>query len=738
MCRIDAAYTDRSLDEKTDPTERFHQALDESEICGHLRSLLTKHFSEKWRRIFGSEADLEDALTSAKQETSAPNKCVAILSYRPLARKLNMELRMRHPYVSQHTGVSDQVSELFVFAQDVAQTYFSDSPYSLFSVLRNLSTTASFTPSYDWFVTALYGEEFCFSRTLFDDPALIAEEESTRNDLLWGFFNTMSQYDDGNKKGLATLCDIQIRNLIAVASLQFHEGPPTLGSHKFLQGTRFLKAWIASDAEAGRLGSAYEGVFHKLDFEWSLFHSTLRSISSSNCDLQEAPDIAAAWLGNAKNKFWETLYLNMNLTPSDDHKVEQWASQLDGYFESLSTKKPDAWKQSPEEREAAENEYLKLICSQLTDYQIESWIQWTISKDIASMRQQPEQTLLTWGFCGDKSGKWWSSAYPNIWKAKLEEELRSLSIEAELSIVSGALSRLPNEAAALEYRAWWDGLLERLVRDPDFPIALTPQWAIAAAGRLDNEFVIPYIDKSLGLLRGELSSGAQPYHHKQLEELLSKLSFVKPSKALRHRLMLMRSSNIPFSDESISRFNPVNSEKAIGWYLPLREVARDRFSRTIHLSRPQTREESEQAEMACYETFAHELLEFCLSRLRLRKGEKPKDGKYDASQVTEKSPTWRQGYLKALLELGLDPSGKAHKTVYFTKQFDPDESVRAVAKECYRAVRREAKKNRSIQDFKRGLIAAEWWLLMSQRLELNFDVNHEEALKTRRNLLRNP
>lgn len=738
MCRIDAPYGNRSLDEKPDSTERFIQALDESEICGHLRSLLTKHFSENWKRIFGSETDLENALTSAKQETSHPNKSAAILSSGHLTRKLNMELLMRHSNFSRHTGVADQGSEVFVFAQDVAQTYFSDSPYALFSALRNLSTTAPFTLSYDWFVTALYGEEFCFSRTLFDDPALIAEGELTRNDVLWGFFNTMSQQDDGNENQPAALCNIQTKNLISVASLQLQAGPPTLGSHKLLQGIRFLKKWVASDAASGRLSSVNEGVFHKLDFEWSNLYSTLRLVASSNGALQEQSDAATAWLDKAKIKFQEVLCLHMDLTRGDDQLVEQWASQLNSCFNSLSFRYPDILKQSREERDATENEHLKLICSQLTNYQIESWIQWSIRRDIESELSRSGGLLPSREFRGYESRKWLESDYPATWKIKLEEELNSRDIEAKLTILSGVLCRLPHEAAAHEYLAWWNGLLAGLIHDPEFPPSLIPQWAIAAADRLDKELVIPYIDKSLGLLRGELSSGAQPYHHKQLEELLDKLSFFKPSKALRHRLMLMRSSNSPFSDESISRFNPVNSEKAIGWYWPLREVARDRFSRTMHLSRPQSREESEQAEMACYETFAHELAEFCLSRLRLRKGEKPKDGKYDASQVTEKSPIWRQGYLKALLELGLDPNGKAHKTVYFTKQFDPDENVRAVAKECYRAVRREAKKNRSIQDFKRGLIAAEWWLLMSQRLELNLEVNHEEALKTRRNLLRNP
>lgn len=738
MCRIDAPYGNRSLDEKSDPSERFIQALDERGIDGHFRALLIKHFCENWWRVFGHVSALEDALDTVRQETSDAEKGTSFLCSTPLVGKLNIELLERHPLVPQHMRVADRDSAVYEFAQDVAQTYFSDSPYALYGALKNSGSTSTLPPSFDGFVTALFGGEFCFSRSLFDDPALNAEGEMTRNDMLWGFFNTMSRHDDGNQNEMAGICAPQIKNLMSVASLQFHDGPPTLGSQKLLQGIRFLKTWVASDAAARRLNSVYEGVFQKLDIEWSELFRILDSTASTHASLSEPSDTAYQWLVKIKSTLQETFCIHMNLVAASDVQIEQWASQLNTCFQSLSFRYPDILKQSPEERDATEKEHLKLICSQLTNYQVESWIQWSIRKDIESELSRSGGLLPSREFRGYESRKWWASDYPATWKIKLEEELNSRDIEAKLTILSGALCRLPHEAAAREYLAWWNGLLAGLIHDPEFPPSLIPQWAIASADRLDKELVTPYIDKSLGLLRGELSSGTQPYHNKQLEELLNKLSFFKPSKALRHRLMLMRSSNIPFSDESISRFNPVNSEKAIGWYWPLREVARDRFSRTTRLSRPQSREEGEQAEMACYETFAHELAEFCLSRLRLRKGEKPKDGKYDASQVTEKSPTWRQGYLKALMELGLDPSGKAHKTVYFTKQFDPDESVRAVAQECYRAVRREAKKNRSIQDFKRGLIAAEWWLLMSQRLELNLDVNHEKALKTRRNLLRNP
>ena len=736
MCRIDAPYSNRSLDEKNDPTERFIQALDESGIDGHLRSILTKHFSDNWNRIFGSATDLEEVLNAARCEISDQRKCAATLSSGRLAQKLAMQLLDKHPIMYQRKEVADHGSEVFLFAQEIAQTLFSASPYALYKALTTPGKTAPLALSYDWFVTALYGEDFCFSRTLFDDSALLAENESIRNEVLWGFFSTMSQYDDGSQKDLASMGGLQIKNLVSLASLQSQDGPPTLGSYKLLQGIRFLKAWVASDAAAGRLASTDEGIFRKLAFEWSSFDSQLRSLDSSDCAQLDVSD-ATAWSDKARIQLWEALCFHMDLKSADDHQINQWASLLNLCFTSLSIRYSEVPTKSVEEREIRENEYLKHICSELTDYQLKAWIRWSIRKDIQSAQRQSERAFLGTEFCGNESRKWWASEYSAIWKAQLEDELSSLDIETKLTVLSGALRRLPNEAAAREYRDWWDDLFEQLIHDPDFPPALTPKWSIAAADRLDSELVLPYIDKSVGLLRGELSSGTQPHHHKQLGELLSKLSFLKPSKALRHRLMLMRSSIKPLSDESVSRFNPVNSENSIDWYMPLPEAAWDRFKRRTNMGSPLSREEYEQAELECCESFALELVEFCLSRLRLRKGEKPKDGNYDNSQVTEKSPVWRQGYLKALLELGLDPNGKAHKTVYFTKQFDPDESVRAIAKECYRAVRRESKKNRSIRDFRRGLIAAEWWLLMSQRLDLNLDVNHEEGLKTRRNLLRN-
>lgn len=739
MCRIDAPFGDMSLNEKSDLTERFVQALDERRVDGQFRSLLLKHFSETRVLEIRDPSKLEEALSFAQLKTSDAEKCAAFLCFNPVAQRLNIELVERHPVVADRIGATARHSEIYEFAKDVARTLYSESPYALYDALKTLGSFSFLTLSYDAFVAVLYGEDFHVSPYLFNDPALLSAGEATRNDMLWGFFDAMARHEDGVGNELDAVYGPKVKNLISAASLQFHAGPPTRGTHAFLRGIEFLRRWIASDAEAGRLRSENDGVFRKIYEEWSNLKSLLKlADSSSTSPYQEASDAAYEWLMDTLIEFQEAFYIHLDLASVSEQEIDLWASRMNAYVVRNSSDLSDIHSISREQRDADELAYLKKLCSQLPPDHVEAWVRSSIRQDISSALKGAENAVLPpREFFGDQSRKWWATEFSNLWKARFQEALCSLDIEKQLIILSG-VPRLTGEANGRELRGWWDSLLGSLIEAPEFPVALTPQWTIAAVDRLDNALTVPFIDKSIGLLRSELSDGGEPRHHAQLEELLRQLDFLKPSKALRHQLMLLRSSNMPLADESVSCFKQANDEKGNGWYLPLKDMAKRRFAKTINGKPSVTPEEYQQAEVECYEAFARELVDFCLSRLRLRKGEKPKDGKYDTSQVTEKSPAWRQAYLKALMELGLDPNGKAHKTAFFTKQSDPDESVRAVAKECYRAVRRQTKQNRNIQDLKRAMVAAEWWLLMSQRLELKLDVNYEAALKTRRSLLRNP
>ena len=720
MCRIDAEFGKYDLDEKADPSERFIQALDEYEVVGQLRSLLTNHFATTWQHVFSSANRLEETLDLARSQATTEDQAAAVISSGPLAERLRAQLLS----ALIRKDVTGRTLETLDFAKDVSQTVFPHSPYKLFKKLKPDSP-------YSWFITALYGNEYFLHSAVFDDPALIAEGEWERGRVLWSCLPAWSHDEQQISTELASISSPDAKALISVASTQRHAGPPTPAAHPWLQRVRFLEAWVKSDAAAGRLRNPHEGVLEKLYTEKESLWSDLEALGSGDSDEKDLYNSATNWLINLELQLKETLAVHMDLSNADKSQVTDWASQLDQCVSQRTAQHPS------EEWDSAEQQYLRRLLSLLTSDKAEAWVQQSVHSDVIATLQSRQNSFPT--LFDMNSRKWWTSDYSAIWKAKLEAEIHALGVKDALAVLSCRLFRLPSEAVSRELHPWWDSLLEKLIHDPEFPLALTPQWTVAAIDRLSDEVVLPYIDKSLGLLRSRLSNAAEPDLNNQLDALLSRLSHLDPRKALRHRLMLMRSSYLPFADESLSRFSSLHSDKAVSWYSPLSELARNFHAKKLNGTPYVDRQECEAAELEIYQSFALDLIDFCLSRLRLRKGEKkPEDERYADSQVTEQSAIWRQGYLKALLEVGLDPNGKAHKTLFFTRQFDPDESVRDVAKEAYRAVRRETNSRKSVQDFKRGLIAAEWWLLMSQRRALDLPIDPEGALKTRRNMMRNP
>lgn len=714
MCRIDAPFGDHPLDENPEPTQRFSQALDEYGVEGNFRSLLIKHFSENWGREFSSIEELEKARVCE----SYSEKCAAFLSATPLIESLKFDL------LTHLRGVPSEsrrrYPSLFNFATDVARNYFPESPYSFYKALFDTETLNL----YHSFVSVFYGEEYCFSAAFFDDKALTSLEHNQRSQILWGIFNAMTWVSDTPQNSSNNLRDPRTYNLISAVSLSFLPDPPTLGAHWFLKAIDFLKAWVKCDAEAGRLSSIREYLFKQIDRE---LKGLIEPFGNASETMQK-------WLQNIKQELEKLSLIHANLTNASEEEIESWARNLDYFILPCSNDNFDLATATDDEFFARERENFVEIYSQLTLLHINAWIQYAVKQDFNSALSSKNDCRLN---VLEHSGKWWNTEHCGIWKEEFWEAFSGLDIEGRLRILSGYLNTKSfgwTEQSRREFYDWWNGLLIDLIKNDDFPKQLIPRWTLVAKSRFDSEFVIPFIDKSIGLLRGELSKDGKPEHHKQLSELLRALDFSQPSKALSHRLLLMRSSKRPFSDESLSRFSSMDEENAIEWFRPMKELANSRGDSRVHAAG----DDWQQAKAECLADFSRELAEFCLGRLHLRKGEKATDGKYDVSQVVERSAIWRQGYLKALSELGLNLKGDVHRTVNFTKQYDPDEDVRAIAKECYRAVRRDSNKNRSIEDMKRGIVAAEWWLLMCQRRELNLTVNHEEALKTRRRLLRNP
>jgi hypothetical protein len=721
MCRIDAAYANNSLEEKKDHTERFLQILDECKIEGNFRSLLIKHLSANWQNEFLGISKLEEALNKANRHKSDKEKCTALLS----SEKDLLNLRLIHYF----NGAPIQDSALFNFLHDVAQTYFLNSPYGLFLSVMNPATD-----NYFLFVSWVYGKNFCLSQVFFDDETLSALNWHERTTILWDCFYSMAPVF--RNLGYQTDQSTLFKELTSIASTGCISGPPTNDSLKILRGFEFIKAWIEFDAQAGRLTYCLNEFFYSIGSPWERIESLVRSEGNEH---EGVSDTLSNWLDVTRREFEKLSYVNAELKSASDIEVKRWVRGLDGYLNHIYLNF-DYSQPARDEFDLRMSNELGELCSQLTPFQLGTWIKYSVKEEFQQLLNSKQNSPKL----SNTTEKWIHKDYLGAWKNIFLESLHELDLRSQLKVLSayGLSGVCQSKELYLDLSGWWNELIGNLIENDNFPKDLIPGWTIVAMDKLDREKWLPYIDKSIGILRGkviqdESAEANIPSYHEQLATLLQLLDKTNPTKAFRHRLFLSRSSKVAFSDESLSRVRTWDHDYDSDWCPSFNELAHNQFAYQVNSRKIVITGSPTQAQSDFLIAFSNEFAEFCLSRLRLRKGEKSQDGKYDSSQVIETSPIWRQGYLKVLVELGFDLNGKVHKTVNFTKKSDPDKDVRAIAGECYKAVRRHAKKSPTIQDLKRGIIAAEWWLLICQRQELELNVNYEEALKTRRKQLRN-
>lgn len=722
MCRIDAPFGNLTLDEKKDPTERFIQALDEFKAEGNFRKLMIKHFAENWQSVFVGISGLESSLDTGKHTDTDAERCISVL----LSKKTRLEFSL--DYYGE--GLPDRKPYFRDFAIDVAKTLFPDSPYGFFSSGMN-----KIRSNYFLFVSSIYGEDYSFSKAVFDDEALNSLSETGRTEIIWKYFHSISPIF--RKLEICSDKSVLLSELSSLASSNTVVESQSEILTEFSQGMEFIKLWIKSDAEAGRATYSFPEFIYSLYSPWDDIKCLLCEDKAVDEDVTES---LKRLLDDYEREFEKLLYIYADLSGASCSEAELWACGIDSYVEHI----PRDFDFSLEAVENLDLNRCKIhaeICSQLDFLQVEAWIKWSVKNDfqniINSQSSSPELSKRTI--------KWVRAEYFESWKSIFLDTYNDLDIKGRLRVLTARAPYIKGQTEEFcsSYSLWCNELLSNLIKLDNFPKELTPDWSIISKDRLDRELYLPYIDKSIGILRGELSKAESTEeiekYHRQLEKLLGVLDISSSRKALRHRLLLMRSSTEAFSDEAISKLgSPFERENFYKWYDSLKQLSDTHFAYQTNGNREVTQDNYKQVQNDFYVNFSHELAEFCLDRLRLRKGEKAIDGTYASNQVIEISSTWRQGYLKALLELGFDLNGKVHKTVNFTKKSDPDKDVRAIASECYKAVRRNAKKSPSIQDIKRSIVAAEWWLLICQRRELGLEVNHEEALKTRRNLMRNP
>ena len=128
-----------------------------------------------------------------------------------------------------------------------------------------------------------------------------------------------------------------------------------------------------------------------------------------------------------------------------------------------------------------------------------------------------------------------------------------------------------------------------------------------------------------------------------------------------------------------------------------------------------------------------EFATFCLGRLKTKAKTQTDD--YTDADFTEPRPMWRQCYVQALAALRVNPGGRAHRTVFWLLNNDPDATIRSLAKKAHKRIRHLDRKKSNLDEGaspRRPLFEAFWWLRQAHLLTLGKEIDESGAMRTRR------
>jgi hypothetical protein len=717
MCKIDAAYAAISIDEKKDPRERFIQALDESGTHGKLRELLLKHFSDNWLAHLGTIESIEQVLQAQTGTEDQKDKLISFILMQPI-------------YALSRTLFNDDASQVernpsLMFIRDVIRYLSNDSPLEFFdSELPNAMKGIPKTK----LLRFAFGKDY-INDNFFNAESLKKLSINERTEKLWYFFCETTNSTKGYKDWSGSQLSISHEELFALIDSPNCE--PTSQTQRLLKGFEFLKRWMEYDAKSG-IFHHRQGRFFKI-FEIML--GNLNSLAKDDARVKQ-------WTRDFEKEIQLTFLSHFDLSKATDKDKQLWATQMQYHFSYFTYLDADRFLFT-----GSQWTYFNELLVKLTPEQRGVWLQLSIDTfftdffEFSKERPNGEYSVYSiWCF-----GNTYSE-----WKHQFLTTLQGLSIEQQLNVLSksclGPQTPTPveqNEFGA-EHKAWWNSLFFDLRKKADFPKSLLPQFIrrVIDLERPLSPKTLSDIENCIGYLRGVVhkSCATEPPSQEALQQLYELLEYLdkhKPEQSLKHRLLLMRTSPIPMADEELNYRQLLQGTFRDSSLRDLVKSQLSKMRRPIN-DFPEPGSSELDFDTTFYMRFSKTLADFCVSRLRLRKGEKAINGKYEQSQCVEQSSLWRQGYLKALSEIGLDLGGQVHKTVNFVKENDPDPDVRATAKETYKSVRRQSSTTPTRVDFARGIIAAEWWLMLCQRQALALDIDHKAALNTRRKLLRHP
>ena len=98
-------------------------------------------------------------------------------------------------------------------------------------------------------------------------------------------------------------------------------------------------------------------------------------------------------------------------------------------------------------------------------------------------------------------------------------------------------------------------------------------------------------------------------------------------------------------------------------------------------------------------------------------------------------PAWRQCYVQALAALRVNPGGRAHRTLFWLLNNDPDDTVKELAKKAHKRVRHLDRSKPNLDEGaspRRPLFEAFWWLRQAHLITLGVEIDQAGAMRTRR------
>ena len=142
---------------------------------------------------------------------------------------------------------------------------------------------------------------------------------------------------------------------------------------------------------------------------------------------------------------------------------------------------------------------------------------------------------------------------------------------------------------------------------------------------------------------------------------------------------------------------------------------------------------SELREDRYLQNLREEFAKFCLERLRTK--EKSKKSSYTDEDFKEPRPAWRQCYVQALAALRVNPGGRAHRTLFWLLNNDPDDTVKELAKKAHKRVRHLDRNKPNLDEGaspRRPLFEAFWWLRQAHLITFGVEIDQAGAMRTRR------